>query len=133
MQESGIATEHLDLRAAREMLKQIKKITQKRQSFTFETTLASLSYARKIPIWQKQGYAVILVYLRLPSVNHSIERVRRRIALGGHNILEQTIRRRFDKSLQYLDQHYKPLVDEWYVWDSLENKFEPAEAWNQQK
>jgi hypothetical protein len=26
--------------------------------------------------------------------------------------------------------HYKGLVDEWYVWDSLEDEFRLAQAWN---
>jgi hypothetical protein len=25
---------------------------------------------------------------------------------------------------------YKPLVDEWYIWDSLEGSFQPAEKWD---
>jgi len=28
------------------------------------------------------------------------------------------------------ENHYKPLVDEWYVWDSLEGSFQPAEKWD---
>jgi hypothetical protein len=27
-------------------------------------------------------------------------------------------------------KHYKSIVDEWYVWDSLEDVFRRAEAWN---
>ena len=45
----------------------------------FETTLASLTYARKIPAWRHVGYAVALIYLRLPNVDMSIERVRKRV------------------------------------------------------
>ena len=30
----------------------------------------------------------------------------------------------------YLEKHYKPIVDEWYVWDSLEGEFRLAETWN---
>jgi len=59
----------------------------------------------------------------------SIERVRRRVEAGGHDIPEDVIRRRFVKSLNYLDSRYKPIVDEWYVWDSLEGSFTLAEAW----
>ncbi len=61
-----------------------------------------------------------LVYLRLPSVEDSMARVRRRMAAGGHGIPEDVIRRRFGKSLSYFETIYKPIVDEWYVWDSRE-------------
>jgi predicted ABC-type ATPase len=98
--------------------------------FMFETTLASLSYAKKIPGWRARGYTVALIYLRLPNVEMSINRVRRRVADGGHGIPESVIRQRFAKSAAYLESHYKPVVDEWYVWDSLEGEFRLVEAWD---
>jgi predicted ABC-type ATPase len=96
----------------------------------FETTLASLSYARKISTWRKQGYSVALIYLRLPNVEASIDRVRRRVEAGGHDIQKAVIRQRFAKSAKYFETLYKPIVDEWYVWDSLEGDFQLAEAWD---
>ena len=119
-----------DMRAGREMLTRIDALVKSNSDFILETTLASLSYARKIPDWQKQGYQVSLIYLRLPSVEHSIERVARRVKNGGHNIPENIIRRRFTKSLEYLGNIYKPIVDEWYIWDNLEDESRPAEFWD---
>ncbi len=96
-----------------------------------ETTLAVRTYASAIPKWQLRGYRVGLSYLRLPSAKVAIERVRRRVASGGHGIPENVIRRRFKKGLVYLETLYQPIVDEWYIWDSIEGGFVPAEAWNQ--
>jgi predicted ABC-type ATPase len=76
------------------------------------------------------GYSVSLIYLRLPSVEASIDRVRRRVEAGGHGIPEETIRRRFDKSRGYFEKAYKSIVDEWYVWDSVEATFKLAESWD---
>jgi predicted ABC-type ATPase len=121
---------HLDLRAGREMLSRIDSLVAARTEFMFETTLASLSYARKIPRWQARGYTVAVIYLRLPSVAVAIDRVGRRVAAGGHSVPEAIIRQRFAKSIEYLESYYKPLVDEWYVWDSLEDEFRLAEAWD---
>lgn len=128
--DPAIAQARLDLRAGREMLTRIDALVEARAEFMFETTLASLSYARKIPAWQARNYTVALIYLRLPSVELSIDRVRRRVAAGGHGIPEPIIRQRFAKSAAYLETHYKPLVDEWYIWDSLEGEFQLAEAWD---
>lgn len=75
------------------------------------------------------GYHVGLVYLRLPNVEASIARVAGRVARGGHDVPEQTIRRRFVRGLANL-QTYKNLVNEWYVCDSLEGAFPIAEACN---
>ena len=118
----------LDLQAGREMLTRISDLVESRSDLMFETTLSSRSYARSIRKWQQQGYGVAIVYLRLPNAEMSIERVRRRVAQGGHGLPEATIRRRFAKSLDYFERTYKPIVNEWYVWDSLEGEFRPAEA-----
>jgi predicted ABC-type ATPase len=128
--DPGLPKAHLDLRAGREMLSRIDFLVQAGTEFMFETTLASLSYVRKIPTWQRAGFTVALIYPRLPNVDMSIERVRRRVAAGGHDIPEQVIRQRFAKSVLYLESHYKPIVDEWYIWDSLEGDFQLAEAWD---
>jgi predicted ABC-type ATPase len=128
-QEFGQAS-NLDLKAGRIMLQQIDVATTRLENVMLETTLATRSYAAKIPGWRHRGYSVGLIYLRLSSVEHSLARVARRVAAGGHTIPEPTIRRRFGKSLEYLDSIYKPLVDEWYVWDSVEGNFLPVEAWD---
>lgn len=40
------------------------------------------------------------------------------IAAGGHNVPEDVIRRRFDAGLRNFSQVYKPLVDEWVLYDN---------------
>ena len=130
LDDPNLSRAQLDLRAGREMLSRINTLADARIEFMFETTLASLSYARKIPRWQAQAYTVALIYLRLPSVELSIDRVRRRVAAGGHSVPEEIVRQRFAKSVDYLESLYKPLVDEWYIWDSLEGEFRLAEAWD---
>jgi predicted ABC-type ATPase len=117
-----------DVRAGRAMLERIDALVAARADFVVETTLATRSYARKIADWKRSGYAVALFYLRLPSVESSLARVRQRVQAGGHGIPEATIRRRFATSLRYLETIYKPVVDEWYIWDSLEGDFALAEA-----
>jgi predicted ABC-type ATPase len=127
---AGLSQALRDVRAAKAMLRRMDALVADGASFVFETTLASLSYARKIPGWRRRGYAVGLIYLRLPDVAAAIARVRRRVAQGGHGVPEATIRQRFSRSAEYLEKHYKRLVDEWYIWDSLEDEFRLAEAWN---
>ena len=119
-----------DIEAARLMLKRMEELAFAGKDFVIETTLSALIYVEKVRSWQKQGYRVVLIFLRLPSADHAIERVRRRVAAGGHNIPEATIRRRFSQGLEYLEMYYKRVVDEWYIWDSLEGDFELTEAWD---
>jgi predicted ABC-type ATPase len=128
---SGLPQSQRDIVAARLMLEEIDRLAAAQREFMFETTLATRTYARKIPSWRAAGYNVSLLYLRLPDVERSILRVRRRLEAGGHGIPEDVIRRRYEKSLRYLEEIYKPLVDEWYIWDSLEAEFTLTESWDQ--
>jgi predicted ABC-type ATPase len=118
-----------DVRAARLMLVRIGELVRARADFAIETTLASLSYASKIPAWRGLGYRVTLIYLRLPAVSDSLARVSKRVAAGGHSIPEQVIRRRFSKSASYFETIYKPLVDVWYLWESQEGRFVLLDSW----
>ena len=63
-------------------------------------------------------YKIILCYLKLPSIKIAIERVKFRVSQGGHNISEQVIVRRFERSWINFIQHYKPLSDSWIVCDA---------------
>jgi predicted ABC-type ATPase len=133
MPKSGLTPAQRDFGAARIMLKQLTGLAKSEADFALETTLATLGYSQKIPHWQSLGYSVGLVYLRLASAEQALARVRRRVAAGGHNVPEEVVRRRFEKSGRYLEQIYKPIVDEWYIFDSLEGEFREAESWNDTK
>ena len=37
---------------------------------------------------------------------------------GGHNVPEETIRRRFASGLRNFEKIYKPIVDEWALYDN---------------
>ena len=128
--EPELMSSVVNMRAGRLMLHHIDALVNANSDFMFETTLASLTYAQKIPVWQAKGYTVELVYLRLPNVESALERVQTRVKAGGHGIPENTVRQRFSKSLEYFKRHYQPIVDEWYIWDSVEGDFLPAEAWD---
>jgi len=120
--ESGIQSRS-DIRAGRLMLERIDELVSAGVHLALETTLATLTYAHKIPVWRKRDYNVSLVYLRLNSVADSLDRVRRRVKAGGHNIPPEVIERRFHKSISYFETIYKPIVNHWYVWESREGKF----------
>lgn len=107
-----------DLVAGRRVLERLDDLVADRADFVLETTLASRSHAVRIRDWKAAGYRFELVYLRLPSADHSVARVAHRVAEGGHGIPEDTLRRRFALSLEYLETVYKPLADDWKVYAS---------------
>jgi predicted ABC-type ATPase len=125
--ETGIHN-RTDIRAGRLMLAKIDNFIGAGADLAIETTLATLTYAHKIPAWRQRAYNVSLVYLRLNSVAESLDRVRRRVEAGGHNIPPEVIERRFHKSADYFETIYKPIVNHWYVWESREGKFALVES-----
>lgn len=110
--------ERAAFRAGRLMLEEIHNLVRRGESFAFETTLSGRGYARLIPGWREQGYIVKLFFLRLASPELAVARVRQRVREGGHNIPEPVIRRRFAGGLRNFEALYKPLVDEWALYDN---------------
>ena len=100
------------------MIELIDEHVAREDSFAFETTLAGKSYARHIPRWQAAGYQVTLLFLALPSAEAALQRVRERVAQGGHSIPEDVVSRRFLAGRLNFEVVYKPLVDAWALYDN---------------
>lgn len=115
---SPFAPEAAAVQAGKIMLERINSCAARGENFAIETTLSGKNYARDIPRWQESGYVVKLFFLRLPSPEIAIERVKNRVALGGHHIPDDVIRRRFTAGLENFEHLYKPLVDEWFLYDN---------------
>ena len=106
------------VKAGRLMLAEIDRLAAEGRSFAFETTLAGRGYLRRIDSWRRIGYRVTLLFLSLPSPEEAVDRVRHRVAQGGHNIPEDVIRRRFEAGLANLRERYGPIVDGWVLYDN---------------
>jgi predicted ABC-type ATPase len=115
---SGFSPESTAIAAGRIMLKRLRTLANARESFAFETTLASRAFAPWLASLRDQGYGIHLVYLWLPSADVAIARVRSRVEAGGHGIPEATVRRRYLSGLRNLFQLYQSLTDTWRVYDS---------------
>lgn len=114
---SPFAPESVAIEASKIMLSRIIESCRRGHSFGLESTLSGKAYLRLIPKWKRQGYCVVLHYLRLPSVEMAIKRVELRVKHGGHHIPEDVIRRRFERSITNLAD-YQNAVDEWKIWDT---------------
>lgn len=103
--------------AAREAILRCNALLADRASFTLETTLAghgALGIPRQAKI---TGYQTLLVYVPLGHPELHIERVRLRVAQGGHDIPDTDIRRRYWRSLHRAPEALR-LADEAIVLDN---------------
>ncbi len=104
--------------ASRIMYKRIKELIASRETFAMETTLATRSVANLIREAQREGYYVTLLYFWLNTPDLAVERVKMRVAAGGHNIPEATIRRRYEAGIHNLFELYLPISDYWLIADN---------------
>lgn len=112
------APETAAIKAARLMLHEIADNVKAGNSFAFETTLSGKAYAKHIMDWKKRGYHITLFFLSLPSAEFAMARVLARVAAGGHDIPEPTIRRRFKSGINNFHSIYKSLADSWSLYDN---------------
>jgi predicted ABC-type ATPase len=104
--------------AGRIMLDRLHYLARKRVDFAFETTLSSLTFAPWIAGLRKRGYDFRLVFLWLPSEDFAINRVAERVLMGGHNVPEETIKRRYHAGIHNFFTLYRPLADIWFFYDN---------------
>ena len=100
------------------MLMKTRYLFQRHEDFCIETTLATRSLLKTIQTAQADGYSVTVLYFWLDSPDRAVDRVRARVAAGGHNIAEETIRRRYYVGLHYFFRFYVPACDRWILADN---------------
>jgi predicted ABC-type ATPase len=116
------AEEGLDLQTAQEEAWNLGRdllvrTIDEQGNFAFETTLGAKTMAGLIHKAVDHGLEVTIWYAGLDTVELHIERVRARVAAGGHDIPEHKIRERFAKSHENLAA-LAPRVAELRVYDN---------------
>jgi predicted ABC-type ATPase len=119
---SPLQPELASLTAGRLFLTEIERLASAKIDFALESTLSGLSYVRKLRRWKRAGYRLRIIYLRLSSPRLALHRIASRVAQGGHNIPHRDVLRRFQRSWDNFLQVYRPLADEWALYDNSGEK-----------
>jgi predicted ABC-type ATPase len=98
--------------AGRIMLRRLRTLAERREDFSFETTLAGYGYVSFLEDLRAAGYRIRLDFLWIPDLDITRTRVRQRVAKGGHDIPDDVQRRRFHLGIRHLAKHYRPLLHE---------------------
>lgn len=120
---SPFQPESVSFQAGRIMLERIDELLETGVDFAFETTLTTLSYINTISLAKAKGYTINLLFFWLNDVNLAIERVKSRVSEGGHNIPEETIRRRYFRGISNLTTKFSDLCDYWIVINNSSRPF----------
>jgi predicted ABC-type ATPase len=117
---SAFNPESVTFKAGRIMLERLHSLAEQNKSFAFESTLATRSYIRWLAQLKQQGYKVHILFLWLRSPELALLRVEERVQLGGHDIPEQSVRRRYVRGIRNFFHLYQPLTDSWAIFDNSE-------------
>ncbi len=119
---SARAPENVAVEAGRIMLRRLQQLAGEGKDFSFETTLASRSFAPWIArLRRERGYRFYLIYLWVPDPSQLVARVASRMRAGGHHIPEEVIRRRYERGLVNFFDRYSPIADAWEMFDNSDN------------
>ena len=100
------------------MLRRVKELARQRSRFAFETTLASRSFAPWLTDLNRKEYEFHIIFLWLTSPDLAVARVADRVRLGGHEVPEKIVRRRYARGLRNFLFLYRPLASTWSIYDN---------------
>lgn len=115
---SPFAPENAGVRAGRLVLEEIERFAKQGVDFGFESTLSGRGYLNLVRDLKASGYVVHIFFMTLPSVELALSRIKKRVIKGGHNVPEQDVRRRFDRSMRNFLLCYSSVADSWIVFDN---------------
>ncbi len=104
--------------AGRVMVRRMRELRERRETFAFETTLAGKTHVRFLGEARDAGYLIHLAYIWLSSVELAKRRVSVRVRRGGHDIPPADIERRYRRGLGNLFRLYFPLANRWALCDN---------------
>ena len=122
---SPFKPEEVAVEAGRLMLQRIDTLLSQRASFAIETTLATRSYKKLVDKAHSLGYKVTLLFFWLRNPELAADRVKQRVAQGGHNIPLDVIYRRYAQGIKNLFDIFIPEVDAWFIYDNSEGMAVP--------
>jgi len=115
---SPLRPEYAAVAAGRLFLTELDRLARARVDFAFETTLSGLVYVTRLRRWKAAGYRIEIIFLRLPSPRLALRRIAARVKQGGHDVPRADVLRRFTRGWSNFQTSYRPLANEWTVYDN---------------
>ncbi len=101
--------------AGREFLRRLDEQLVQEGSFVVESTLAGRTLRSFLANAKAAGFNITIWFIYLDSAETCVARVRQRVLSGGHDVPEDDIRRRFNRSLANFWHIYREIADNWYT------------------
>jgi predicted ABC-type ATPase len=103
------------------MLFEMRKLIARGTSFALETTCSGKSYVKLLQQCRQNGWRITLLYFWLNSPELAVQRVAKRVVLGGHGIPQEVVHRRYYLGIANMLRYYLPLADEAEIYDNSDS------------
>lgn len=106
-----------NLQAGKAALRMLDEALASGKPVNQETTLAGHGVVNRIAKAKEAGYWIEMHYVGVDSVEIAKERIRHRVATGGHGIPDADVERRYARSLENVKE-IAPKVDKLFFYDN---------------
>ena len=111
--------------AQKETERQINEMISRGVSFTWETVFSHPSRLSIMKDAKKKGYKIHLTYVTTKHPDINVQRVRSRVLQGGHDVPEDKVRSRYNRSVSFLPQMILE-ADEVLIYDNSYDRTNPT-------
>ena len=112
----------ISIQAGRVLIQETRRLLEKNESFSFESTLSGKNWLNLIKQAKQKDYEIVIYFLFLKDVKLNLSRIKKRVELGGHDIPKNAVKRRVPRSFQNFWNLYRPLCDQWFIFDNTSDK-----------
>ncbi|MBI4925888.1 MAG: AAA family ATPase [Bdellovibrio sp.] len=119
---SPMAIEKAAIHAGRIMIEAIRGSLEKKESFSFESTLSGKTWIRMLEEARMKKYKITIYFIFLKNVSENLKRIKARVISGGHFVPKAIVLRRFPRSFYNFWNFYRNLCDHWFIFDNTETK-----------
>jgi len=113
----------IGLSAGRTLLAMLENCFKRKESMVLESTISGNYHDGVIQRAKKEKYEIIFIYIFLDSVEQNLARIEQRVKLGGHDVPETDVKRRYMRSLDNFWRVQK-FVTQWELYYNGENSYE---------
>jgi predicted ABC-type ATPase len=83
-----------------------EQVQGKRMDCAFETNFRSADVMSTVNEFKDRGYELQLIYFGLDNLDASVERVKARVAMGGHDVTLDNITANYNEGLKNLEKYF---------------------------
>jgi predicted ABC-type ATPase len=120
--------ENVAIESARVFSQRLSESIEKGESLIVESTLSGVSLKKFLVRARAKDFKIRVYFVYLDSAELCVKRIASRVALGGHHVPPDDVRRRFERSNKNFWNIYKELADKWSLIFNAGDNFQPIVA-----